>query len=696
MASTAADPEVLFELENLVEDLTHSGQKTLDASKLKRLKSICKQSSSYIERMYTLVMDFMKKDHAEIRFSAFQICDEFFRRSHLFRELIIADLQQIFELTAEINAKNRMPPPRKVAENLKKMALKTVKEWNSVYGPAYKRLSLGLQYLQKCAKINFERLEREESLTRDLNRQIERRKRMEIEAKLIKLHAEISENETEIRMAVNALEACMGILVPRLNDFSLDDEDGSFSTEKPSTSAESTSSSKVAVEEENFAIEDEANLEYRERGMSSKYAIEICLNEGPVIHESSENKAVLENAVDQHKLLSNKFTSMLKSWERTLSKIGKKEDLEKVVDLKKKVEQVVQKFKTLKIIKMRGEDEVSTDSELEDVPIDETVVLAAEDPNKEANIKDPKLSEAASTNDKTCETASQKGVVAKDSNAWSILSTEEKAEDPTSAQAALHSLKKTPKKSRKPKAEESKSSSEECSPTKLSERKKKLLALAPKVPFDIDLYHWEENDVKAPTLIGNGSEGHRFWSSVSAEDMQEIPVPDGAASLRTRVIEFSGKFEPVKWECRAPMPNGQLCPRKDRVKCPFHGKIVGRDKTGQVTNIEEKMKLQEQHEKEQQERPDWQDPVLLAELKKQTGVDLKMPERTKNGRLKRKTKKHPGLTDLKQYEKTSFNRLSKKVFKKSTMMRVARALDRADQRRYRDKYGDQFNYMYDR
>lgn len=48
--------------------------------------------------------------------------------------------------------------------------------------------------------------------------------------------------------------------------------------------------------------------------------------------------------------------------------------------------------------------------------------------------------------------------------------------------------------------------------------------------------------------------------------MQEIPVPDGAASLRTRVIEFSGKFEPVKWECRAPMPNGQLCPRKDRVK----------------------------------------------------------------------------------------------------------------------------------
>ena len=32
------------------------------------------------------------------------------------------------------------------------------------------------------------------------------------------------------------------------------------------------------------------------------------------------------------------------------------------------------------------------------------------------------------------------------------------------------------------------------------------------------------------------------------------------------MIEFAGTFVPVKWECRAPLATGRLCPRKDRVK----------------------------------------------------------------------------------------------------------------------------------
>ena len=45
---------------------------------------------------------------------------------------------------------------------------------------------------------------------------------------------------------------------------------------------------------------------------------------------------------------------------------------------------------------------------------------------------------------------------------------------------------------------------------------------------------------------------------------------------------FSGKFEPVTRSCRHPLDNGSLCPRKDRVKCPFHGVIVDRDTDGNV------------------------------------------------------------------------------------------------------------------
>ena len=67
--------------------------------------------------------------------------------------------------------------------------------------------------------------------------------------------------------------------------------------------------------------------------------------------------------------------------------------------------------------------------------------------------------------------------------------------------------------------------------------------------------------------------------------------------MNHRTIAFTGKFEPVKRACRAPLPNGRLCPRMDRHKvnhslvafillpllmsqCPFHGPIVPRDDNG--------------------------------------------------------------------------------------------------------------------
>lgn len=63
----------------------------------------------------------------------------------------------------------------------------------------------------------------------------------------------------------------------------------------------------------------------------------------------------------------------------------------------------------------------------------------------------------------------------------------------------------------------------------------------------------------------SSAEGHRFWSA-SSEYIDELQVPEEFASLRTRVIEFTGDFQPVTHTCRVPLPSGRLCPRKDRVK----------------------------------------------------------------------------------------------------------------------------------
>lgn len=35
----------------------------------------------------------------------------------------------------------------------------------------------------------------------------------------------------------------------------------------------------------------------------------------------------------------------------------------------------------------------------------------------------------------------------------------------------------------------------------INNRKKKLLEIAPKLPFDVDLYHWEDENLQTPVLL---------------------------------------------------------------------------------------------------------------------------------------------------------------------------------------------------
>lgn len=60
------------------------------------------------------------------------------------------------------------------------------------------------------------------------------------------------------------------------------------------------------------------------------------------------------------------------------------------------------------------------------------------------------------------------------------------------------------------------------------------------------------------------SSQHRFWAPNELEE--EVENKEVSEMLKTRYITFAGKFEPVKHKCRAPMPDGSLCERQDRIK----------------------------------------------------------------------------------------------------------------------------------
>ena len=66
---------------------------------MRTLPFTSRKSDEYVEYAYHQIMMQLEEQHAEIRFSAFQLVNELFCRSHAFRTLLLADFQTYIELT---------------------------------------------------------------------------------------------------------------------------------------------------------------------------------------------------------------------------------------------------------------------------------------------------------------------------------------------------------------------------------------------------------------------------------------------------------------------------------------------------------------------------------------------------------------------------------------------------------------------
>lgn len=102
--------------------------------------------------------------------------------------------------------------------------------------------------------------------------------------------------------------------------------------------------------------------------------------------------------------------------------------------------------------------------------------------------------------------------------------------------------------------------------------------------------------------------------------------------------------------CNVKMENGNLCKREDKIKCPFHGKIIPRDHDGNL--IDPELRKQEENESKRR-KEDWQDPKYLKDLENQIGIDLTI-KRTKK-------KANPELLCLRTCDETPKSRLMKKM-----------------------------------
>ena len=61
--------------------------------------NIHRSSDAAVVTVHDILLRLLAKDHAEVRLSAFQVCNDLFQRSHTFRELTTESFQKIIPLS---------------------------------------------------------------------------------------------------------------------------------------------------------------------------------------------------------------------------------------------------------------------------------------------------------------------------------------------------------------------------------------------------------------------------------------------------------------------------------------------------------------------------------------------------------------------------------------------------------------------
>ncbi|NXH29575.1 UVSSA protein, partial [Myiagra hebetior] len=734
-------------LAELVEELTTSGEPRLEPGRMKELKKICKSSEEHISHAYHLLLTRLQEEHAEMRFSAFQVVQELFARSHQFRTLLISNFQEFLELTVGIDHEQPLPPPKEVAQKLRKAAIKAVQDWHEKYGEAYKQLSLGYHFLKQNKKVDFQDVHARTVAER--RREEEKQKRLEniYKEKVKRNEKEMEEMSQEIADTLTEMENCFQLLMPDPFNFAVNDVEpelskqtsaneagpasplssqgevnpsyvGCMDDEQPCCSKDILSVSQCVTTDRNKEADEKPEQKELDGGtcsdvqssgpalndddyqtfvrnhglISHKYTLDLEISTDIKVQENEDNTAIINSVMDAHKLLRNKFWPSVQSWIQLLTRAGINDDrLRCAIELKNKLETAMKKYKEMNISFKARKGKVMKASDDDDNDEDEDEFV--EVPEKEGY--EPHIPDHLRKEYGLEPKSPPKAPVAKASTGAAPLSSRTQLKgnedelDPTCAAATLKLIRDKLPKLPPPHASESATTGTENMEDFDSKRRKlEERAKAPLMPFGLDLHYWGEDQPSAGKILKFTSE-HRFWAPCEVEE--EVENKEITEMLKTRYITFAGKFEPVKHKCRAPMPDGSLCERQDRIKCPFHGKIIPRDDSGIPVNAEDRAREEKMKFEKQAAQPEWRDPEFMREIEAATGLDLGSSKSNGKGQKKKGKQKYPNLTDLKQQANTSRSRLEKKVFNKGAVKRVVKAMNRVDQRKH-EKFANQFNY----
>ncbi|KAJ2452438.1 hypothetical protein EV183_002953 [Coemansia sp. RSA 2336] len=516
-------------IEELVAELVATKEDRPDDSKVKELKQACQhdQSNQHIVLAFQALASCLGKRQSRVRLVALHVFNELFIRSHYFRLLATNELAKLFELMFGAYRK-KLPPPAAYAEQLQHTAAEYYFGWVKRFGNAYQRLIYGYRYLKNIEHVDFGPAIRAYKLNdpqriQRLRQRKQRDQQEYMKRSLVSVQADYLRMKPRVDEALAVLRRCFAILVPEIAD--------------------------IFGENLTEPVEDDSDLDDVLAVMAAnRQAIDININPDRVLEteEGPENTAIFDVIREYLQLSVLLYKPRIQLWVDKLARIDPGLD-EKVEQLAESAKELLQQITEsmdksrdlgidLEYMQQRRQYADESEDEFEEV---EPIAPSAR--KKQQQKQKPRNA------------------------VFAMLGKPVLKQDPTYIDPKrLREQRKLPEAKEK--------DSEQSTQNPVEER---LRETAPVVPFDTDLTYWGQQAVNANT---SGLEiRHRFLGSARDEPMMSEAALN---MLQKRAVYYK---QPERGEiraCRAPLRDGRLCPRKDLVKCPFHGVIIPRDEQG--------------------------------------------------------------------------------------------------------------------
>ncbi|KAI8646365.1 hypothetical protein BD408DRAFT_359645 [Parasitella parasitica] len=533
---------------HLVKDLTETGEWVLDPQKLKNLKSVCKRSDALVQVAFEFIMAQLKKKHAQIRYSCVQLIEQLFERSKYFRDLLTEDFPLFTQLAVGIQDK-KLPPPAQIAAKLKNYSIALIKSWFTKYGEKYRQLIIAYDFLmdngfldRETGSLSTIHMNERNNSNTDARRKAIQFSRFEI------LKADMNDYLDIIKDNLANMEGCFEILVPK-NIFQ--DKDLDFDAllrGEASSNQSATDSYKDNILSHGLG--------------SNRYKITIDMSEESLmedIKETDDNMIVFDQLREAYTQLESKHMNQLNHWINTLVKMDLADKTEKekwireLINLKGSATEEIRKAKLLGIEATRK-------------PANRTEAINMEEDDEFGN----ELFEDVNVDEINAEERAKFAV--KSSKLPPLQRIFPLSYEPSMMEDATYS-------GPQPVLEDSANNPRDKGKQKANLEKEELYKRAPVIEWGDDLYYWDKKNIQFNT---SGIEkSHRFMGV--GEGTNEMP-DHLLEELRKRPIYYKSQAPKDIQACRHPLHNGGLCPRKDLVTCPFHGKIIPRDELGRPLN----------------------------------------------------------------------------------------------------------------